>query len=100
MKRNITDFNTGSQLIAHFTQMFAVGFKVPLLCALVLYSWLVWYQLQTLLSDDQFVLIAMKIYAAGWRFMEFDPQKLVTLKSAFGGSFLIAISRVEDFPSV
>jgi type IV conjugative transfer system coupling protein TraD len=93
MKRNITDFNTGSQLIAHFTQMFAVGFKVPLLCALVLYSWLVWYQLQTLLSDDQF-------YAAGWRFMEFDPQKLVTLKSAFGGSFLIAISRVEDFPSV
>lgn len=100
MKRNITDFNTGSQLIAHFTQMFAVGFKVPFLCALVLYFWLTWYQLESVLGDDQFILIAMKIYAAAWRYMEFDPHKLVSLKSAFGGSLQIAISRVENFPSV
>lgn len=100
MKRKIVDFNTGSQLIAHFTQMFAVGFKFPMLCGLVLYSWLTWYQLQTTLTDDQVTLILMKIYASGWRFLEFDPHKLVTLKSAFGGTFLIAISRVEDFPSV
>jgi len=100
MKRSITDFNTGSQLIAHFTQMFAVGFKVPVLLGLVLYSWLTWYQLQTTLSDDQVTLILMKFYAAGWRFMEFDPHKLVTLKSAFGGTFQIMISQVETFPSV
>jgi type IV conjugative transfer system coupling protein TraD len=100
MTRNITDFNTGSQLIAHFAQMFAVGFKVPLIGTLLLFSWLTWFQLQSSLGDDQFVLIAMKLYAAAWRFMEFDPHKLVTLKSAFGGPFQIAISRVEDFPSV
>lgn len=99
MKRMVTDFNTGSQQIAHFTQMFAVGFKAPLLCTLVLFSWLAWHELQVL-SEDQVTLIFMKIYAAGWRFMELDPNKLVTLQSAFGGSFQMAISRVEDFPSV
>lgn len=99
MTRMVTDFNTGSQQIAHFTQMFAVGFKVPLLCTLALFSWFAWFQLQTL-NEDQVILIFMKIYAACWRFMELDPHKLVTLKSAFGGSFQIAISRVEDFPSV
>ena len=100
MTRIITDFNTGSQQIGHFAQMFAVGFKVPLLCVVVLYGWLVWSQLGSVLGDDQFILIAMKVYAAAWRYMEFDPHKLVTLKSAFGGTFQIAISQVEHFPSV
>lgn len=100
MTRQITDFNRGTQLIAHFAQMFAAGFKVPLLSAIALYLGLAWYKLHATFSEGQFYLIAMKFYAAMWRFMEFDPAKLVSLRSPYGGTFQLEISQLEEFPSV
>lgn len=100
MKRNITDFNRGSQLIAHFAQMFAAGFRVPLTAGVVLFSWLSWYHVTSSLSDHQLYLIGMKLYAAVWGFMEFDPAKMVTLQSGFGGTFELTIGNVAGFPPV
>ena len=100
MKRNITDFNRGSQLIAHFAQMFAAGFKVPVFAAIAIYCWLCWYQVSTSLDEPALRLIVMKLYAEGWQFMELDPAKMVTLSSPFGGTFDLAIGRVADFPAV
>lgn len=100
MKRNITDFNRGSQLIAHFAQMFAAGFRVPLIAGFVLFSWLTWYHVTSTLSDHQLYLIGMKLYAAVWGFMEFDPTKMVTLQSGFGGTFELTIANVASFPPV
>lgn len=100
MKRNITDFNRGSQLIAHFAQMFAAGFRVPLIAGFVLFSWLTWYHVTSTLSDHQLYLIGMKLYAAVWGFMEFDPAKTVTLQSGFGGTFDLTIGNVASFPPV
>ena len=100
MKRNITDFNRGSQLIAHFAQMFAAGFKLPAFAGLAIYLWLCWYQISASLDKPTLRLIVMKLYAAGWQFMELDPAKMVTLSSPFRGTFELAIGRVADFPAV
>ena len=100
MKRNITDFNRGSQLIAHFAQMFAAGFRVPLFAGIVLFAGFTWYEFRGSLSDHQLYLIGIKLYAAVWGFMEFDSTKMVTLQSGFGGTFDLNIANVAGFPPV
>ncbi len=100
MKRKIIDFNTGTQLIGHFAQIFGAGFKLPVIAGLALFAWIAWGEVSGRLGEHQSYLILMKLYAHAWAFMEFDSDKLVNLPSAFGGTFQIAISRVPDFPPV
>ena len=80
--------------------MFAVGFRGPLLGTAAAFSGLGWWQVTSSLTDRQAYLIWMKFYAELWGFMELDPAKRVTLKSGFGGTFELSISRVPEFPTV
>ena len=100
MTRTATDFIRGTQIFWHHVQMFAAGFRGPLLGTAAAFMGLGWWQVSSSLTDRQAYLIWMKFYAEVWAFMEFDPAKPVTLQSGFGGTFELAISRVPEFPPV
>jgi hypothetical protein len=100
VKRNLVNFTRGSQLLGHFGFMFAAGLKGPLLIALVVTSWTIWWWLSSGLSDHETYLAWMRVYAAGYTFMEFDPHKLVRLETGFGGTLELPMSMVDKFPPV
>ncbi|MEQ1550099.1 type IV secretion system DNA-binding domain-containing protein [Sphingorhabdus sp.] len=100
MKKNLVDFTRGSQLLGHFSFMFAAGLKGPLIIAALIISWMSWWMLSTGLSDHESYLVGMKFYAAAYGFMEFDPNKEIALETAFGGTVKFPIVYVEAFPPV
>lgn len=100
MLRNLADFIRGSQLLGSFGFMFAAGIKAPIIIALAAIAGMSWWTLSSGLSDYESYLVGMKFYAMAYLFMEFDPSKLVTLQTGFGGTFQLPISRVQEFPSV
>ena len=100
MKRNLADFTRGSQLLGHFGFMFAAGLKAPIIVAALLISLTSWWTLSNGLSDHETYLVGMKLYAAIYGFMEFDPGKLVALKTGVGSTFQLPVSRLADFPPV
>lgn len=100
MKRKLLDFTTGSQLLGHFGFMFAAGLKLPLIVAVAVIGGTSWWMLSEDLSDHERYLVWMRIYAAIYGFMEFDPAKLVNLETGFGGSIQLPISLLTSFPPV
>lgn len=100
MKKNLVDFTRGSQLLGHFSFMFAAGLKGPLIIAAIIVSWMSWWMLSTGLTDHESYLVWMKLYAAAYGFMEFDPHKEIALETAFGGTVKFPISYVHAFPPV
>ena len=100
MKRNLVNFTRGSQLLGHFSFMFAAGLKGPSIIAFLLISWMTWWTLSTDLTDHEVYLVWMRIYAAIYGFMEFDPAKQVALKTAYGATFQVPIRLIETFPPV
>ena len=100
MKKNLVDFTRGSQLLGHFSFMFAAGLKGPLIIAAIMISWMSWWMVSTGLTDHESYLAWMKVYAAIYGFMEFDPHKEVALETAFGGTVKFPISMLEAFPPV
>lgn len=100
MKRNLDNFTRGSQLLGHFGFMFAAGLKGPLIIAALVTSWTSWWTLSSALTDYEIYLIWMRVYAAAYGFMEFSPDKLVTVKTAFGGTMQLPIGMLASFPPV
>ena len=100
MKRNLVNFTRGSQLLGHFSFMFAAGLKGPLIVALLVISWTSWWTLSAGLSDHEVYLVWMRIYGQIYGFMEFDPAKQIALKTAFGGTVQFPIRLLETFPPV
>lgn len=100
MKRNLDNFTRGSQLLGHFGFMFAAGLKGPLIIAAVVIASTSWWTLSSALTDYEIYLIWMRIYAAAYGFMEFSPDKLVTVKTAFGGTMQLPIGLLGSFPPV
>ncbi|ASJ92001.1 type IV secretion system DNA-binding domain-containing protein [Porphyrobacter sp. CACIAM 03H1] len=100
MKRNLDNFTRGSQLLGHFGFMFAAGLKGPLIIAAVVISWTSWWTLSSALTDYELYLIWMRVYAAAYGFMEFSPDKLVTVKTSFGGTMQLPIGMLGSFPPV
>lgn len=100
MKKNLVDFTRGSQLLGHFSFMFAAGLKGPLIIAAIVISWMSWWMLSTGLTDHESYLAWMRVYAAAYGFMEFDPHKEVALETAFGGTIKFPIAYLQDFPPV
>jgi type IV conjugative transfer system coupling protein TraD len=100
MKRNLANFTRGSQLLGHFGFMFAAGLKGPLIIAAVVISSTSWWTLSSALTDYEIYLIWMRVYAAAYGFMEFDPAKLVAVQTAFGGTMELPISKLGSFPPV
>lgn len=100
MKRNLTNFTRGSQLLGHFGFMFAAGLKGPIIVALITLAGLVWWQVSAALSHREAYLIWMRIYAGIWTFMELDQAKQVVLETGFGGSFQLPMAYLSAFPPV
>ncbi|OYZ12597.1 MAG: conjugal transfer protein TraD [Novosphingobium sp. 28-62-57] len=100
MKRNLVNFTRGSQLLGHFSFMFAAGLKGPLIVALLVISWTNWWTLSAGLSDHEVYLVWMRVYGQIYAFMEFDPATEVELKTAFGGTVQFPIRLLETFPPV
>lgn len=100
MKRNLVNFTRGSQLLGHFSFMFAAGLKGPSIIAFLVISWMTWWTLSTDLSDHEVYLVWMRFYAAIYGFMEFDPAKQVALKTAYGATVQFPIRLIETFPPV
>lgn len=100
MTRKLSDFTTGSQLISQFVQMFAVGFKVPLYGAIALYVCLAWYLVHGALGDYELHLVAIKLYAALWGYLELDANKSVAVETVYGGTIQIALSQAQTYPPI
>lgn len=100
MKRNLGNFTRGSQLIGHFSHMFASGFKLPLIVGAILLAIVSYVQVSSSLADHQFYLIGMDVYARFYAFMELDPEKLIALKQADGSTLEIAVTALQDYPPV
>jgi hypothetical protein len=52
------------------------------------------------LTDHEVYLVWMRIYAAIYGFMEFDPAKRITLETAFGATIQFPIAQLDRFPPV
>ena len=100
MKRNLVNFTRGSQLLGHFSFMFAAGLKGPLIVAAIVIVWTSWWTLSGQLSEHEMYLVGMRIYAAIYGFMEFDPEKRIALETAFGGTIQLPIVMLDSFPPV
>ncbi|AIT79240.1 type IV secretion system DNA-binding domain-containing protein [Novosphingobium pentaromativorans] len=100
MKRNLVNFTRGSQLLGHFSFMFAAGLKGPLIIAAIGISWTSWWTISAGLSDHETYLVWMRIYAAIYGFMEFDPAKQVALETGFGGTVQLPIIMLDAYPPV
>ena len=98
MKRNLVNFTRGSQLLGHFSFMFAAGLKGPLIVAVLCFAGLSWREVTGTLTDHQLYLVWMHLYAALYGFMEFDPAKPIALELASGASVTLPIGVVRDFP--
>lgn len=98
MKRNLVNFTRGSQLLGHFSFMFAAGLKGPLIVACAVIGGTSWWTLSGSLSDHEAYLVWMRIYAAIYGFMEFDPEKRIALETAFGGTIQLPITMLDSFP--
>ena len=61
MKRNLVNFTRGSQLLGHFSFMFAAGLKGPLIVAALVIAWTSWWTLSGSLSDHETYLVGMRI---------------------------------------
>ena len=100
MKRNLVNFTRGSQLLGHFSFMFAAGLKGPLIVAGIVIAWTSWWTLSGRLSDHEIYLVGMRIYATIYGFMEFDSAKRIALETAFGGTIQMPIAALDSFPPV
>lgn len=100
MKRNLVNFTRGSQLLGHFSFMFAAGLKGPLIIAALGISGASWWTISSGLTDHEVYLVWMRIYAAIYGFMEFDPAKQVALETAFGGTVQLPITMLDAYPPV
>ena len=90
----------GSQLLGHFSFMFAAGLKGPLNIAAIGIYWTSWWTISAGLSDHEAYLVWMRIYAAIYGFMEFDPAKQVALETGLGGTIQLPIIMLDAYPPV
>ena len=84
MKRNLADFTRGSQLLGHFSFMFAAGLKGPVILTAIVFSWLTWWEITTSLTDHQVYLLWMRLYAELFGFIAalligFQPESFTGL---------------------
>jgi type IV conjugative transfer system coupling protein TraD len=100
MKRNLVNFTRGSQLLGHFSFMFAAGLKGPMIVAAIVIAWTSWWTISEGLSAHEVYLVWMRIYAAIYGFMEFDAEKKIALETGFGGTIQFPIALLDTFPPV
>ena len=100
MPRNAGDFTRGSQLITHEFMMWFASAKMPLLVWFFTFLVALSIVLALLLHEHEVQMILMRIYAAGWAFMEFSPSKVINLTVPSGEVIPAPISMVASHPDV
>ena len=100
MKRNLLNFTRGSQLLGHFGFMFAAGLKGPLIVAAIVIGGMCWWTLSGGLSTHESYLVWMRVYAAIYAFMEFDPAKLVAIETGLGGTVELPLGTAQHYPPI
>jgi type IV conjugative transfer system coupling protein TraD len=100
MPRNAGNFTRGSQLITHEFMMWFGSVRIPLLVWFFLF--LVTFGATSLLviKEHEAQMILMKIYAAGWQFMEFNSNKVINLTLPSGEVIPAPIAMVGSHPDV
>ncbi|NBW75861.1 MAG: conjugal transfer protein TraD [Sphingomonadaceae bacterium] len=100
MPRNAGNFTRGSQLITHEFLMWFSSARLPLLFWLIVFALVFAAALALKLREYEIQMILMKIYAAGWLFMEFNPGKIINLTVASGEVLPAPIGMVASHPDV
>jgi len=100
MPRNAGDFTRGSQLITHEFMMWFASAKMPLLVWFFTFCVALSIVLALLLHEHEVQMILMRIYAAGWTFMEFNPRKILNLTLPSGEVIPAPVSMIASHPDV
>lgn len=100
MPRNAGNFTRGSQLITHEFLMWFSSAKMPLLVWFFTFCVALSIVLALLLHEHEVQMILMRIYAAGWTFMEFNPRKILNLTLPSGRVIPAPVSMIASHPDV
>lgn len=100
MPRNAGDFTRGSQLITHEFMMWFASAKMPLLVWFFTFCIALSIVLALLLHEHEIQMILMRIYAAGWTFMEFSHAKILNLTLPSGEVVRAPVGMVASHPDV
>lgn len=100
MPRNAGNFTRGSQLITHEFLMWFSSAKMPLLVWFFTFLLSLSIVLALLLQNHEVQMILMRIYAAGWSFMEFSPSKILNLTLPSGRVIPAPVSMIASHPDV
>lgn len=98
MGTRLMDFTRGTQVSETIAMMFASALRPMAFTALAIIAafvgWLVWTESEP--GDAYYWL--MHVYASFWTWLEFSPDKLVTLKTQTQGNVLVHIASVKSYP--
>ncbi len=98
--RNAGNFTRGSQLITHEYLMWFASARLPFLVWFFTFLFVLSVVLALRLHEHEIEMILMRIYAAGWAFMEFSPSKVINLTVPSGEVIPAPISMVASHPDV
>lgn len=73
---------------------------LPHFVAAIVIGGMCWWTLSGGLSTHESYLVWMRVYAAIYAFMEFDPAKLVAIETGLGGTVQMPLGVVEQYPPV
>ena len=100
MPRNAGDFTRGSQLITHEFLMWFASARLPVLVWFFTFLFVLSVVLALRLHEHEIEMILMRIYAAGWAFMELSPGKVINLTVPSGEVIPAPISMIGSHPDV
>jgi type IV conjugative transfer system coupling protein TraD len=100
MPRNAGNFTRGSQLITHEFLMWFSSAKLPVMVWFILFCVILSIALAIKLHEHEVQMIGLKVYAAGWSFMEFNQNKIINLTLPSGSVIPAPIGLVPTHPDV
>ena len=100
MPRNAGNFTRGSQLITHEFMMWFSSAKLPVIVWAIIFAIVFSIALVMKLREYEIQMILMKIYAAGWMFMELSTNKVINLTVASGDVVPAPVSMIASHPDV
>lgn len=100
MRHKLVNFTRGSQLIGHFSFMFAAGLKAPLVISALVFAGAIVWRAASSLDDHEAYLCWMRLYALIYGWFEFDPDRSANLELASGRLLPMPISALPGHPLV
>jgi len=100
VQRNAGNFTRGSQLLTHEALMWFSGARLPFM--LWFFAFLIaWFAIMSIKLDEHgFQLIAMKVYATLWNWIDLDPMKRVNVTLPDGDVLRTVMRAVPYIPEV